>query len=77
MYAEVGAGPRGRRGFVGWIEWLNAEKNEEGYLMIGVRPKGHIDGLYSDMTLNSHSVTLGLDYFKYSQTCAFILHSIL
>jgi len=45
-------GARGRKGFVGWVERLNAEKNEESYLMIEVRIEGYKDGLGSDITLN-------------------------
>ena len=40
--AEVGLGAWARKGFVGWIERLNAENNEEGYLMIVVRPEEYI-----------------------------------
>ena len=37
---------------MGWVERLDAEKNEEMYLMIEVRPEGHKDRLDSDITLN-------------------------
>ena len=37
---------------MGWVERLNEEKNEEGYLRIEIHPEGYIDRLCSDITLN-------------------------
>ena len=42
MVRRVGLGAWAWKGFVGWVERLNAEKNEEGYLMIEVRSEGYI-----------------------------------
>ena len=60
-------GPRGRKGFVGWGERLNPEKNEERYLMIEVRPEGYKDGLGSDITLNRRDMRSKFGYTTLSE----------
>ena len=47
---------------MGWVERLNAEKNEEGYLMIEIRPEGYMDGLCSDITLNRRDMRSKFGY---------------
>ena len=49
-------------GFRGVGRRLNAEKNEEGYLMIEFRPEGYIDRLCSDITLNRRDMRSKLGY---------------
>ena len=57
-------------GFVGWVERLYAEKNEEGYLMIEIRPEGYIDRLCSDITLNRRDMRSKFGYtMLYEMTC--------
>jgi hypothetical protein len=41
---------------------LSAEKNEEEYLMIEVRPEEYIDGLCSDITLNRQDIRSKFGY---------------
>ncbi len=36
---------------LGWVERLNAGENEEGHVMIEVRPEGHIDEPGSDIAM--------------------------
>ena len=47
---------------MGWIERLNAEKNDEGYLRIEIRPEGYIDRLCSDITLNRQDMRSKFGY---------------
>lgn len=47
---------------MGWVERFNAEENEEGYLMIGVRPEEYKDGLGSDITLNRRDMRSKFGY---------------
>ena len=75
----VGCESDGLKGFVGWVGRLNAEKNEEGYLMIEVRPEGYIDRLCSDITLNRRDmrskfgyITLGVISVKRGQNASSI-----
>jgi len=62
---------RSRKGFVGWVERLDAEKNEERYLMIEVRPEGHKDRLDSDITLNRMDMRSKFGYTMLSEITVF------
>lgn len=50
----------------GGLKDLIQEKNEEGYVLIEVRPEGYIDGSGSDTTLNSRDMR---SKFGYTTSC--------
>ena len=54
---------------MGWVERLNAEKNEEGYLRIEIRPEGYIDRLCSDIALNRRDMRSKFGYTMLYAIC--------
>lgn len=63
-YHEIrrGRGGNGDGVVLGWVERLNAKKNEEGHLMIEFCPEGYIDRLCSDITLNRRDMRSKFGY---------------
>ena len=61
------------RVFVGWVERLDAEKNEEGYLMIEIRPEGYTDRLCSDITLNRRDMRSKFGYITLGEICRLLM----
>ena len=57
---------------MGWVERLNAEKNEEGYLRIEIHPEGYIDRLCSDITLNRWDMRSKFGYTTLSEIARLI-----
>jgi hypothetical protein len=58
----------GWKGFLGWVERLNAEDNEGMYLMIEVRPEEYKDELGSDITLNRRDMKSMFGYIMLGET---------
>ena len=52
----------------GGKKYLMQEKNEEGYVMIEVRPEGYKDGVGSDITLNRRDMKSMFGYITLGET---------
>ena len=59
-----------RHGFMEWVKDLMHEKNEEGYVMLEVRPEGYVGGPGSDITLNRRDMRS-----KFGYTTLGMIHS--